>query len=145
MCPDIANIFPFRYIDFFWDQASAIMGDLIILVWNAGGLNAPHTWTSVLSLLRCKKIDLALVQETHLIGQDSKRLANKFYHVKTGGVAVIARHYLPIKVLDVWADVAGRIAIVKAELYGQKIAPASIYGPNKFDKEFYDNLTQQML
>ncbi len=92
-----------------------IMGDLSILVWNCSGLNTPHKWVSVLTLLHRRKIDLALLQETHLIEQDTKCLANKIYHTiasssvntKTRGVAVVARRNLPIKVLDTWADTEG--------------------------------------
>ena len=102
------------------------MGELSILVWNAGGLNTPHKRTSVLSLLRRKKVDIALIQETHLLNPDSKRLANRFYHVivsssvntKTRGVVVVTRRNLPIKVLDIRADNVGRMVIVKAEIYG---------------------------
>lgn len=129
------------------------MGDLSILVWNCGSLNAPHKQASMLMLLRHKKIDLALLQETHLIEPDSKHLANKFHHIiasssnntKTRGVAVVARRSLPIKVLDIWADTMGRLVIAKVDLYGSKIALTSVYAPNKFDKGFYDHLMQKML
>ena len=106
------------------------MGDLSILVWNAGGLNSTYKRASVLSLLCRKKVDIALLQETHLLGNDSKHLANRFYQViasssvliKTRGVATLTRRSLPIKVLDIMVDTAGR-----------------------FEKDFYDSLTQHML
>lgn len=129
------------------------MGDLSVLVWNVGGLNAPHKRSSLLSVLRRRKIDIALLQETHLLSNDSKRLANKFYHViasssfqtKTRGVAVVVKRCLPIKVLAVETDTEGRLVIVKSELHGRKLAIASVYAPNKFDKFFYDSLTTSML
>ena len=37
------------------------------------------------------------------------------------------------------------MAIAKVEMYGRKIAITSAYAPNKFDKEFYSTLTQEML
>lgn len=130
-----------------------IMGDLTFLVWNCDGLNAPHKRTSVLTLLRRKKIDLALLQETHLLEQDLKRIANKFYHIiasssyhtMTRGVAVVVRRSLPIKMLDIWTDKEGRLVIAKIELYGRKIALTLVYAPNKYDKCFYDHLMQKML
>lgn len=57
------------------------MTNLNTLVWNTGGLNAPHKRTSVLGLLRRKKVDIALLSETHLLKADVRRLADKFYHV----------------------------------------------------------------
>lgn len=130
-----------------------IMGELSILVWNCDGLNAPHKRKSVLTLLRQKKINLALLQETHLLNKDSGRIANKYYHTiasstastKTKGVSIVCRRNLKIKVLDLWTDDAGRIAIAKVELYDIKIALISIYAPNTFDNCFYDTLTQRML
>jgi len=82
------------------------MGDLSILVWNCDGLNIPHT------LLKRRRIDIALLQETHLLKKDSVSMANKFYHTiassstvsKSRGVAIVCRQNLKIKVLDTWAD-----------------------------------------
>ncbi len=129
------------------------MSDLSILVWNCDGLNTPHKRTSVLTFMHRRKIDLALLQETHLLSRDSSRMANRFYHTiasssaesKSKGVAIVCKHNLKMKVLNVWADTAGRIAVAKVELYGRRIAIISAYAPNKFDKIFYDTLTQKML
>lgn len=80
-------------------------------------------------------------------------MANRFYHtiasssadLKSRGVAIICKRNLEIKVLDIWADNNGRMKIAKVEIYGRKIAIISAYAPNKFDKEFYSTLTQEML
>jgi len=80
-------------------------------------------------------------------------MAKKFYRTivssstdsKSRGVAIVCRRNLKIKVLDTWADNNGRMAIAKVEMYGRKIAITSAYAPNKFDKEFYSTLTQEML
>lgn len=61
------------------------------------------------------------------------------------GVAIICKRNLNIKVLDTWSDNKGRMTIAKIDLYGRKIAIISAYAPNKFDKEFYSTLTQEML
>lgn len=60
-------------------------------------------------------------------------------------MAIVCKHNLNIKVLDTWSDNKGRMTIVKIEMYGRKIAIISAYAPNKFDKEFYSALTQEML
>lgn len=61
-------------------QPFLIMGELTFLVWNCGGLIAPHKRASTLSLLKSRKVDIALLQETHLLCANSGHLANKFYH-----------------------------------------------------------------
>lgn len=129
------------------------MSSLNALVWNTGGLNAPHKRASVLALLKRRNIDLALLSETHLLKADTQRLSNRFYHViasssfnsKTRGVAIVAKRNLGIKVLDVWADSGGRISIAKVEYSNRKIALVSAYAPNSFDAAFYNELTTVML
>lgn len=120
------------------------MGELSVLVWNRDDLNTPHKRTSVLTFLRHRKIDLALLQETHLLNRGSGRLSNRLYHTvavssansKSKGVAVVSKRNLKIKVLDIWADNTGRIAVAKVELYRRKVAIIAAYAPNKFDKIF---------
>lgn len=75
------------------------MGEFKILVWNCGGLYAPHKCTSIFGLLKRKNVDIALLQETHLLKEDVGCLANKFFHTiafssvdtKTKGVAIVVR------------------------------------------------------
>lgn len=129
------------------------MGELALLVWNCGGLNAPHKQASTLGLLKKRNIDIALLQETHLLQADNNRLANRFYHTiafssattKTKGVAIVVKRNLSLKVLSSWSDDSGRIVISTIEFSNRKIALVSAYAPNVFDGNFYNTLTSQML
>lgn len=129
------------------------MGELNILVWNCGGLNAPHKRASTLGLFKKRNVDIALLQETHLLKADTVRLADKFYHTiafssadsKTKGVSIVARRNLRIKVLSSWADDMGRIVITGIEFNSRKIALVSAYAPNVFDSDFYNVITVKML
>lgn len=120
---------------------------------NARGLNNPHKRTTVLDFLHNKRIDFAMIQETHLLSKDSSRLANKFYHpiaissaaTKCRGVVVLCKRKLKFDVIDSWADDAGRIAIAKIRMEGKNIAFISAYAPNMFDAAFYDLLTKTLL
>lgn len=113
------------------------MGELNILVWNCGGLNAPHKRASALGLFKKKNVDIALLQETHLLKADTGRLANRFYHTvafssadsKTTGVSIVARRNLPVKVLSSCADDRGRIVIARVEFQTRKIPLVSAYAP----------------
>lgn len=129
------------------------MVDSAILSWNTGGLNMPHKQVSSLEVLQRKKTDIALLQETHLLSGDIKYFADKHYYTlasssacsKTKGVAIVARRLLKIKILGTWGDTAGRLAVVRAEVSGRKIAFLSIYAPNSYDRHFYAMLTDKML
>lgn len=57
----------------------------------------------------------------------------------------MARRRLKIKILGTWGDTAGRLAVVRAEVSGRKIAFLSIYAPNSYDRHFYAMLTDKML
>ena len=100
------------------------MPELNILSWNASGFNSPHKRISTLGLLYRMRINVALVQETHLLAADIRRLADKHYHV-------IA------KIQDTWFDAEGRLTIVKTEINNRKIAFISVYAPNCFDRVFF--------
>ncbi len=78
------------------------MTDLNILSCNINGLNGPHKCTGFLDFLRRRKIDIVLVQESHLKEEDIHRCNNKFYEVvshsssdtKTKGVLILVRRTL---------------------------------------------------
>ncbi len=55
------------------------MTDLNILSCNINGLNGPHKLTGFLDFLRRRKIDIVLVQESHLKEEDIHRCNNKLY------------------------------------------------------------------
>lgn len=128
------------------------MGDLNILVWNCGGLNAPHKRASILTLLKRKNIDIALLPQTHQLKADVGRFANRFFRTiafssadtKSKGVAIVARRSLPVKITTSWADETGRIVIAQIEFRSRKIALISAYAPNDFSRDFYNLITKKM-
>ena len=75
------------------------MDNTNILSWNTGGLNIPHKRISTLDFLQRKNIDIALLQEVHLLSKDINSLSNKYYTViasslavsKTKGVAIMVK------------------------------------------------------
>ncbi len=89
------------------------MTDLNILSCNINGLNGPHKCTGFLDFLRRRKIDIVLVQESHLKEEDIRRCNNKFYEVvshsssdtKTKGVLILVRRTLNITILDKYINI----------------------------------------
>ena len=129
------------------------MDNTNILSWNTGGLNIPHKRISTLDFLQRRNIDIALLQEVHLLSKDINSLANKYYTVlassladiKTKGVAIMVKRSLKYNMLGSWQDDAGRAVMAKIEISGKKIALWSIYAPNTHDKNFYPILLDKML
>uniref|UniRef100_A0A673MHH2 exodeoxyribonuclease III n=1 Tax=Sinocyclocheilus rhinocerous TaxID=307959 RepID=A0A673MHH2_9TELE len=59
-----------------------------ILSWNVNGLNSPIKRTKCLDYLRCKKVSIALIQESHLKSADVHRFQNKYFKVISSSSAV---------------------------------------------------------
>lgn len=117
---------------------------------NARGLNLSLKRISCLDLLHRKKIDIAFIQESHLLKDDVFRFSNKHYQVlasssfrkKSRGVLIVGRCKLPLTILDSGNDAEGRVAYVKTML-GNYIY--SVYAPNSHDQNFFDSLTLTLL
>lgn len=129
------------------------MTNLNILSWNVNGLNGPHKRACCLELLKRRKIDLALIQETHLKKEDVHRCNNKFYKVisassatdKTKGVMILLRRNLRMDIIEHDNDTDGRIAHVKALVGNRKVAFLSVYAPSTYDPAFFSMLTNYLL
>ncbi len=75
------------------------------------------TSSGFLNFLRRRKIDIVLVQESHLKEEDIRRCNNTFYEVvshsssdtKTKGVLILVWRTLNINILDKGCDTDGRI------------------------------------
>lgn len=100
-----------------------------------------------------QRINIAFLQETHLVKSDTNHMSNCFFHVlacssasnKSKGVAIICQRNLCFKVLDTWADNKGRITVAKVHIENRDVALVSIYAPNTFKKEFYEQITKVLL
>lgn len=116
--------------------------NLNVLSLNVRGLNNPVKRISTLDFLRRKRINIAFLQETHLVKRDTDRMSNRFFRVlacssvsnKSEGVAMICQRNLRLKLLDTWADSKGRIAVAKVNIENRDVALVSIYAPNNFEK-----------
>ena len=129
------------------------MTDLNILSCNINGLNGPHKRTGFLDFLRRRKIDIVLVQESHLKEEDVHRCNNKFYEVvshsssdaKTKGVLILVRRTLNITILDKGCDPDGRITHIKTIVENRNIVFISVYAPCTPDPTFFSVLLIYLL
>ena len=53
--------------------------NFFVMSFNVRGLNSPYKRSKILDFLRRKKVDIALLQETHLKPDDVNRFQNRFY------------------------------------------------------------------
>lgn len=124
-----------------------------ILSLNVRGLNSSIKRTRVLDLLHRKNIDVAFLQETHLIARDSQRMQNKRYipitssscKSKKKGVTILYKRNSNFIIEHSGSDDDGRIAYCCTLIEGKKFAFVNIYAPNSYDAEFFPNVLKTLL
>ena len=124
------------------------MANLNIFCCNLKGLNCPNKRVACLDLLARNKIDLAMIQETHLLKDDVSRLENNLYKVcasasapnKTKGVIILIRKTLQINIIGKGCDEDGRVAFIKCTYNDRKVAFINVYAPNTYENDFFTRL-----
>lgn len=128
------------------------MVNLTVISWNIGGINASYKLTSCLDILNRKRVDVALIQETHIMRQDINRLENTCFKVvayssaenKTKGVAILVRKNLKYHFLGWGNDSEWRTAFANMVISGVKIAFIATYAPNIFEKKHFSFLSHAL-
>lgn len=128
------------------------MSVVTVLSWNVRGLNSPSKRVCCLDILRRKRIDIALLQESHLLHTDVARMSNKYFKVaayssakkKHNGTLIILRRKLNISILHTGADTSGRISHITVIIGGKKVTFVSVYAPAVFDSEFFVTLSKYL-
>lgn len=82
---------------------------------NVKGLNHPITGRKIL-FINSKKVDIALVQETHMIPTESEKLCR--------GVEILIHRHLQ------FMKEAGRVLPLLEEIQGQTVIPVNVYALN---------------
>lgn len=126
---------------------------LNILSFNVRGLNSPYKRSKVLDFLRRKKIDVALLQETHLKPNDISRVQNRFYRpvvastdgTRTKGTMILIRCGANVTIEKTGSDKKGRFSFCCTSIQGKKVAFISIYAPTVFEADFFPTMTSQIL
>lgn len=117
------------------------MGSHTILTLNVKGLNSPPKRVSILDFLRRHKIDIALLQESHLKPTDVTRMQNKHYKTivasgdssHTKGVLILMRRQIALQIERTGTDNSGtfREAYCCTTIQGQRVAFVTIYAPTR--------------
>lgn len=119
---------------------------------NINGLNAPIKRSMCLDWLKRHKIDVAFIQESHFKHSDKQRLSNRYYYTsaaatfnsKSRGALVVLRRSLSLTIVRSYESDDGRIAYIKTNIYGQRIAFLCIYATNHFSPEFFGTISKTL-
>lgn len=116
-----------------------------IMSWNINGSQNPIKRKKWLSYLKSHHADIALIQETHMEGQEAEKLKRDWvgqvfhssYSSKKNGVAILVHKKLNFVMLNQKKDEEGRMICVHAIIEGVKINICNLYAPNKDDSNFF--------
>uniref|UniRef100_A0A3Q3BYN0 exodeoxyribonuclease III n=1 Tax=Haplochromis burtoni TaxID=8153 RepID=A0A3Q3BYN0_HAPBU len=101
----------------------------------------------IISLLKKDRVQIALLQETHLTDSEHLKLKRDWvgqiyyssFNSKSRGVAILVHKNLPFTLHTIVRDTDGRFILITGLLYGELILLGSVYAPNTFDRSFYSN------
>lgn len=129
------------------------LGNFKIVSFNVRGLNSPYKRSKVLNFLHRKKIDIALIQETHLKPDDVSRVQNYYYKPivastdgsRTKGVMILMRRSINLTIERSGSENNGRLAFCCTSIQGKKVAFISLYAPTIFDADFFAFAASELL
>lgn len=125
--------------------------NFFVMSFNVRGLNSPYKRSKILDFLRRKKVDIALLQETHLKPDDVNRFQNRNPMVaaadgtRTKGTLILMRRGINLTVEKTGSDNEGRMAFCCTSIQGKKVAFVSLYAPTTFEPDFLPSVTSQLL
>ena len=123
-----------------------------ILTWNLRGMGSPSKRHKILMYLKRRNIHIALLQETHLVEVEVKRLQKRWrgqlfateYSGYARGALIWVRAGVPFETTMKKIDRGGRYVLVDGKLDGKPLMLASIYAPNQEQVAFLEELSGYM-
>ena len=133
------------------DNTHSTAHNLRILTANVNGLNNPNKRNKTFNLLKTKKTDLALLQETHLTKTTETQWQKEWAGIsfwnsgpthQSAGVAILLNKNFECKIQNIAIDNIGRYISISFIQDKQTFQIVNLYGPNKpFQRE---NFFQQL-
>lgn len=124
-----------------------------VISWNIKGCGDPIKRRKVLSYLKAKNTDIALIQESHTAGeeeaQEFKRdwvgtVLHCSYSSKRNGVMILINRKLSFVLLKKYNDKEGRMICVEALINGVRMVLCNIYAPNITDPTFFHSVNSMI-
>lgn len=119
---------------------------------NCQGLGNNQKRRDVFHYLRKKKYSIYCLQDTHFEKQKESYIESEWGYTcvfsshssNARGVAVLFNNNFEFKINNVESDINGNFIIVSFTSMEKELLLVSVYGPNKDDPAFYDDLTQRI-
>ena len=120
------------------------MSSTKIITLNVKEINHVVKRRKLLSMLKKDRVQVALLQETHLTDTEHLKLKRDWvgqiyyssFNSRSRGAAILIHKCLPFTLDKVVRDTEGRFVIITGFLYGERVLIGSVYAPNTFDSSF---------
>lgn len=121
------------------------MASLKVGTLNVGGIHSPIKRKKILLYLKKLQIDVAFLQETHLLPPEVAKLGTLGWKVlvsapfssKARGVVTLVKNIHEVVTHTTIVDPQGRYAIADITIDGTRLLLGNIYAPNVYSKEFF--------
>ena len=120
---------------------------------NCQGLGDPKKRRDVLHYLRNKHFSIICLQDTHFTGDIEKIISSEWgykavynsYNSRSRGVAIFFRNDFEFEIHSMFKDNSGNILILDIEIDKQRLTLVNLYGPNKDDPSFYEDIKKRVV
>lgn len=129
------------------------MAELKILSFNTQGLGGIKKQKDVFHYLSNKNFDIYCLQDTHFTASDEKYIRNRWEgncyfspapQSNARGVAIFFGKKVDYKIHGQKQDTNGNFLILDMTIYNKRLSLVNIYGPNRDDPSFYENLFKKI-
>ena len=115
---------------------------------NCQGLGDQNKRRDVFDYLRKLQYSIICLQDTHFSNANERLIRNEWgyeavfssFNSRSRGVAILFKNNFEFKIHKCKGDTAGNFLIVDVEIKDKRFLLVNIYGPNKDDPGFYENL-----
>ena len=119
---------------------------------NCQGLGNYRKRRDVFQYLRQKSYSIYCLQDTHLEGKIENYVQSEwgykcFFASHTSnarGVAVLFNNNFEFRINDIKRDINGNFIIISFSTMDKEILLVNLYGPNKDEPDFYENITRMI-
>ena len=126
------------------------MEGINILTLNCQGLGDKNKRKDVFSYLRCRKYNIACLQDTHFTPEIENMVRAEWgyechfssFKSNSRGVAVLFNNNFEYKVLKETKGNDGNFLALDLEIANNKLTLITVYGPNTDSPSFYDKITE---
>lgn len=143
--------FPFPY--FLFSLKMSAPNNYTFMTLNIRGTKCPVKRKCILYYLKQHKVDIALLQETHLTDSEHDKLKREWvgqvyyssFTSRARGVAILINKICPFQIQSQIKDKGGRFVIIQGFFSTEPITNVNVYGPNHDDPKSYQDIFLKLM